>query len=93
MLNILSIKDQDKNDIVLGLPDHIRVRDKRIVTLESELARLKKLPEKPKLKPGNISKKDTSISKKRSSRRKRPQKSKDLIIHKTIILKPPDLPY
>ena len=47
MLNILSIKKKDKNEIVRGLLEHIKVRDGRIAVLESELARLKKLPPVP----------------------------------------------
>ena len=91
MLNIFSIKDKDKNNIVLGLLEHIKVRDERISVLEAEVAHLKKLPDKPKLKPSNIGKKDKSISKKVSTGRKKVQKSKDIKIHKTVILKPPDL--
>ena len=47
MLNILSIKEGEKNNLVLGLLEHIKVRDDRITVLESELARLKKLPPVP----------------------------------------------
>ena len=46
MLNIFSIKDKDKNNIVLGLLEHIKVRDERIAVLEAEVARRKKLPQK-----------------------------------------------
>ena len=92
MLNILSIKEGEKNNLVLGLLEHIKVRDERIAVLESELARLKKLPEKPKLKPSNIGKKDESISKKKPSGKKKSQRNKDIKIHRTILLTPPNLP-
>ena len=93
MLDILSIKDHDKNEIVPGLLEHIKVCHERIAILESELARLKKLPEKPRLKPSNIGQKDKSISsRKKSFNKKRAHKSKELEIHKTIILEPTELP-
>ena len=56
MLEILSITEDEKNETVLGLLEHIKVRDERIAALETELARLKKLPKKPKLKASNIGK-------------------------------------
>ena len=92
MLEILSITEDEKNETVLGLLEHIKVRDERIAALETELARLKKLPKKPKLKASNIGKKDKSISKKKSAKGKKLQKSKELKIHKTITLTPLDLP-
>ena len=47
---------------------------------------------KPKLKPSNIGKKDESISKKKSSGKKKSQGNKDIKIHRTITLTPPNLP-
>ena len=43
------LKEGEKNNLVLGLLEHIKVRDERIAVLESELARLKKLPPVPEL--------------------------------------------
>ena len=47
---------------------------------------------KPKLKPSNIGKKDESISKKKFSGKKKSQGNKDIKIHRTITLTPPNLP-
>jgi len=64
-----------------------------IKTLKAEIARLKKLPKKPKIRPSKFSKdnqgKDTDSSSKSGSSRKRKKK---LTIHKTKIIKPDNLP-
>ena len=44
------------------------------------------------MKPSNIGKKDESISKKKSSGKKKSQGNKDIKIHRTITLTPPNLP-
>ena len=59
-LDIFSIRDEDKNPIVVGLLGILKERDVEIQKLKEEIARLKKYPSKP----GNLSKRDISISKK-----------------------------
>ena len=64
-----------------------------IESLKAEIARLKKLPKKPKIRPSKFFKdnqgKDTDSSTKSGSSRKRKKK---LTIHKTKIIKPDNLP-
>ena len=61
--DIFSIRDEDKNPIVVGLLGVLKERDVEIQKLKEEIARLKKYPSKP----GNLSKRDRSISKKKQT--------------------------
>lgn len=74
----------------------IKKRDVEIEKLKAELARLKNQPEKPKLKPSVIGKKDKSIqhkSKKRSvNSSEKGTNKKKADVHKTIRLKPENIP-
>ncbi|MBL4903820.1 MAG: hypothetical protein JKY62_14380 [Desulfocapsa sp.] len=64
-----------------------------IESLKAEIARLKKLPPKPKIRPSKLSKgnkgKGSGNSGKSATSRKRKKK---LTIHKTEIIKPDNLP-
>ena len=71
----------------------IQRQQTEIDALKAEVARLKKLPKRPKIKPSNLNKgktgKGSDKSGKSNTSRKRKKK---LIIHKTEIIKPENLP-
>ena len=103
LFNIASIQEQEKNRAVIGLLGLLKKREVdikkqnvEITKLKEEIARLKNHPSKPKLKPSIIGKKDKSIlnkSKKRSiDLSKKGQDKKKMEIHKTVNLKPENIP-
>ena len=95
-LDIFSIRDEDKNPIVVGLLGVLKERDVEIQKLKEEIARLKNHPQKPRLRPSIISKKDKSIRNKKKNRSgdssNKSTSKKQIDIHRIIRLKPENIP-
>ena len=87
--------------IIEQLQQNLQQQQERMEALEAEVARLKKLPKKPKIRPSTLPKDDdddkpstpgkggSNTTGKSSKPRKR---KKNLIIHKTKVIKPDNLP-
>ena len=95
-LDIFSIRDEDKNPIAVGLLGILKERDVEIQKLKEEIARLKNHPQKPRLRPSIISKKDKSIRNKKKNRSgdssNKSTSKKQIDIHRIIRLKPENIP-
>jgi hypothetical protein len=87
--------------IIEQLQQNFQQQQERIVALEAEVARLKKLPKKPKIRPSTLPKDDDDDEPdvpgkggdNATGNPAKPRKrKKKLTIHKTKIIKPGDLP-
>ena len=96
IINNFIIPESDKNTTVSKLLEIIRNQSVEIDKLKAEVARLKKHPQKPKLKPSKIGQTDASIGQKRKNvkndfRNKKNNYKKNIEIHETIRLAPPNI--
>ena len=97
IINNFIIPESDKNPTVFELLEVISNQSVEIEKLKAEVTRLKKHPQKPKLKPSKIGQTDTSIGQKRKnvkndSRDKKDNHKKNIEIHETVRLAPPNIP-
>jgi hypothetical protein len=82
-----SIPEDEKTPLVLQLLAVIEQQAEQIQQLKDEIARLKKHPRKPNIKPSSLGKKKKSKSKKSKSKRpgsKKRNKTAELQIHETV---------
>jgi len=101
------IKEQDRTPLVTNLLEINQLLKERIQELKDEIARLKGLKPKPKIKPSTLekdarntgggkgSKGDSSKQEGKNGKKKRAgsaKRSKDIEIHKEEVLKPENLP-
>lgn len=86
------IPEAEKTTTVLLLLEIIANQQKEIQELKDDIARLKNKPPRPKLKPSKIGVEDLKKSNKRRSNRRNKNTTKNIKIHKTVKLKPANLP-
>ena len=85
-----SISEKEYIEEIQSLKKIIQDQSQKIQTLEEEIARLKNKPKKPQLKPSKVGILEKLSGKKRLKSRKK--RRKKLKIHKTIVLKPENIP-